>query len=185
MKIKKISEANVRDLLWKLRGAVWDQNTARTAPEDSPHHGLSDIWARYAPLGVDGSQPHKSIWYDTPLTEDLKALACQLVSLVNGTELGGVLITRIPPGAICKPHTDPGWHARYYEKLAVQVDSAPGQAFCFEGESLETKPGDVFWFDNAYLHWVPNPTPYERITAIFCIKTDAFAALKEEPCLGE
>ena len=105
MKIKKISEANVRDLLWKLRGAVWDQNTARTAPEDSPHHGLSDIWARYAPLGVDGSQPHKSIWYDTPLTEDLKALACQLVSLVNGTELGGVLITRIPPGAICKPHT--------------------------------------------------------------------------------
>ena len=27
---------------------LWDQRTERTAPEDSPHHGLSDIWVRFA-----------------------------------------------------------------------------------------------------------------------------------------
>ena len=84
--------------------------------------------------------------------------------------MGGVLITKIPAGKECKPHTDPGWHARYYEKVAIQIQSAPGQAFCFEGESLETRPGDVFWFDNAFTHWVTNPTPYDRITLIACIQ---------------
>ena len=180
MKIQKISTADATGLLWTLRAhpELWDQNTARTDDPASPHHGLSDIWARYAGLGVDGSKPHASIWYDSPITEELQRLACQLVCLVDGTELGGVLITRIPPGGECRPHTDPGWHARYYEKFAVQVDSAPGQAFCFHGEQLESRPGDVYWFDNAHEHWVPNPTKYERITAIFCIKTSAFDALK-------
>lgn len=181
MKILKIATADVTGLLWQLRAhpALWDQNTSRTSPETSPHHGLSDIWARYAGLGVDGSRPHTSIWYDTPLTPDLQTLAARLMNMTGGEELGGVLITRIPPGAECKPHTDPGWHARYYEKVAVQIDSAPGQAFMFHGERLESRPGDVFWFDNAHEHWVPNPTKYERITAIFCIRTTMFDDIKE------
>ena len=87
-------------------------------------------------------------------------------------ELGGVLITRIPAGKECKPHSDPGWHARRYQKFGVQITSAPGQKFCFEDAELETKPGDIFWFDNEYTHWVTNPTPYERITMIVCIRID-------------
>ena len=66
-----------------------------------------------------------------------------LMSLVRGEQLGGVLITKVPAGKEVKPHTGPGWHARYYEKFAVQLQSAPGQRFCFEGESLESKPGDL------------------------------------------
>lgn len=181
MKIAKIGSLNVVPFLWQLRAhpELWDQNTARTAPEDSPHHGLSDIWARYAPAGVDGSQPHESVWYDSPITPYLRTMAISLISLVSGSTLGGVLITRIPPGVDCKPHIDRGWHARHYEKVAVQIESAPGQAFCFHGEALESRPGDVYWFDNAHEHWVPNPTKYERITAIFCIRTKAFDVLKE------
>jgi quercetin dioxygenase-like cupin family protein len=91
---------------------------------------------------------------------------------VEGVEIGGVLITRIPPGKSVRPHTDPGWHARRYEKYGVQITSAPGQLFCFEGEELETQPGDVFWFDNAHTHWVTNPTHYERITMIVCIRKE-------------
>ena len=68
---------------------------------------------------------------------------------------------------------DPGWHARYYDKFAVQIASAPGQRFCFEGESLETRPGDVFWFDNQHLHWIDNDTPYERVTMIVCIRKES------------
>lgn len=186
MKIAKLGTADISGLLATLRAhpELWDQNTSRTENPDSPHHGLSDIWARYASPGVDGSKPHSSIWYESPITDSLKVLARKLVEEVNGTELGGVLITRIPPGAECRPHTDPGWHARYYEKVAVQVASAEGQAFMFHGEHLDTKPGDIFWFDNAHEHWVPNPTEHERITAIFCIKSSAFDALKETPCLG-
>ena len=100
----------------------------------------------------------------------IKSLVYDIFRFVEGVELGGVLITRIPAGKECKPHVDPGWHARRYEKFGVQITSAPGQKFCFDDVELETKPGDIFWFDNQFNHWVTNPTEYERITMIVCIR---------------
>ncbi|MCY1247967.1 hypothetical protein D9M72_613450 [compost metagenome] len=94
------------------------------------------------------------------------------MAAVQGERLGGVLITRIRPGQVCKPHTDPGWHARYYQKFAVQIAAAPGQSFNFEGHELVTKPGDIFWFDNSHTHWVTNESDTDRITMIVCIKTE-------------
>jgi len=151
---------------------LWDLYTMRTASPDSPHHGLSDIWARFAPPGVNGNADHDAVWYPEADCLPLRDLVYPLMSIVRGDRLGGVLITRIPPGGQCKPHVDPGWHAGYYEKFAVQIAADPGQTFCFEGEQLVTAPGDLFWFDNSHLHWVTNPTPHERITLIVCIKTD-------------
>ncbi len=150
---------------------LWNQNTGRTEHPDSPHHGLDDIWPRYmdpATLRDDGS--HDSVWYPCADLIPVRELVFPLMAAVRGERLGGVLITRIKTGQICKPHTDPGWHARYYEKFAVQIQAAPEQAFHFEGESLVTKPGDVFWFDNAFTHWVTNDSDVDRITMIVCIK---------------
>lgn len=152
---------------------LWDQNIARTAPEDSPHHGLSDIWARYAEPGTmreDGS--HDSAWYVPESVLPIREIVFQLMTAVKGTRLGGVLITRIKPGQICKPHTDPGWHARHYQKFAVQIEAAPEQAFHFHGHNLVTEPGDVFWFDNSHEHWVTNDSQSDRITMIVCIRTE-------------
>ena len=151
---------------------LWDQHTARTEHPSSPHHELSDIWARFAAPGVDGSKPHDAVWYPCAALLPIRELAYPLMSMMQGDRLGGVLITKIPAGKQCKPHSDPGWHARYYGKFAVQLAADPGQAFHFEGEHLVTKPGDLFYFDNAFTHWVTNPTPHDRITAIVCIKTD-------------
>ena len=151
---------------------LWDQHTARTENPESPHHGLSDIWARFAPPGVNGGADHDAVWYPEADCLPLRELVYPLMAAVRGDRLGGVLITRIPAGAECKPHVDHGWHARYYEKFAIQIEADPGQAFQFEDEQLVTAPGDLFWFDNSHLHWVTNPTPHERITLIVCIKTD-------------
>lgn len=174
-RIKLIGEgAPVGALQWALRlhPELWDRDTARTAPPESPHHGLSDIWVRWAEPGVDGSKPHRSVWWPAADVLPVRDLVTSLVRAVGGESLGGVLITRIPPGGLCKPHSDPGWHARHYEKFAIQIESAPGQAFHFDGETLETKPGDVFWFNNAYTHWVTNESKYERITMIVCIRKE-------------
>ncbi|SEF19464.1 aspartyl/asparaginyl beta-hydroxylase domain-containing protein [Variovorax sp. NFACC27] len=157
----------------KAHPELWDQQTARTAPEDSPHHGLSDIWARFADpetMQPDGS--HDSIWYPPADVLPVRKIVFPLMAGVEGERLGGVLITRIRPGQVCKPHTDPGWHARYYQKFAVQISAAPEQAFHFEDEKLVTVPGDIYWFDNAYTHWVTNDSPVDRITMIVCIKTE-------------
>jgi hypothetical protein len=174
MKIERINRGlNVSGIYWALQQNphLWDLNKTRTESADSPHYGLSDIWARFgAPdRAVDG-QPHDSVWYPAANVLGIKPLCFDLMRFVEGVELGGVLITRIPAGVTCRPHTDNGWHALRYDKFAVQITSAPGQLFQFEGESLETAPGDVFTFNNQHLHWVTNNTNYERITMIVCIR---------------
>jgi len=176
VKIERIASGlNVAPILWALQEhpELWNTQRARTEDPRSPHHGLDDIWARYGEPGdAETGQPHESRWWPAADILGIRPMCHDLMRAVEGVELGGVLITRIPAGREVKPHTDPGWHARRYEKYGVQIASAPGQRFCFEGEDLETRPGDVFWFDNAYTHWVTNPTNYERITMIVCIRKE-------------
>lgn len=173
-RIKLIANGiNVQPLYWALlkNPQVWNQQIGRTQHPESPHHGLDDIWIRFGKTKETlRGEPHVSEWYESADVLGVKPLLRDLVRYVDGDILGGVLITRIPPGSTCKPHVDMGWHALQYEKYAIQIASAPGQRFCFEGQELETAPGDLFWFNNQQLHWVENPTNYERITLIACIK---------------
>lgn len=155
---------------------VWNRHTLRTQGF-SPHRDVSDIWVRYDAwerVAAGRSDPyaeHGSVWY--PCIREIPAawsLARKVFRRVHGKRLGGVLITRIPPGGEVKPHKDTGWHAGFYEKFAVQVASNEGQAFCFESDELRPMPGDLYTFQNHVLHWVTNPTPEERITMIVCVK---------------
>lgn len=170
--------APVRDIYWALQQHpdLWNQHTGRTKSPDSPHYGLDDIWARFGDSRcAETGEAHEAHWYEAAdVIPGLRELVMRVCQNVGATKLGGVLITRIPAGKICLPHTDLGWHALEYEKIGVQITSAPGQKFCFEDGTLETQPGDVFWFCNQPLHWVINPTPYERISMVICVKTDMF-----------
>ncbi len=165
---------NVQPLVEQLEAAPWLWNSIdlRTASPASPHRELSDIWVRYTSVEdakVDAPRP--LVWHEAAAhLPAVFPIAYAIMERARATELGGILITRIPPGATCHPHADTGWHAKRYEKFAVQVKSAPGQAFCFEGESLCAAPGDVYWFDNAHEHWVVNSTDQERITLIVCVR---------------
>lgn len=167
---------NVQPLVQALAAhpELWNQQTARTESPQSPHHGLDDIWARFADpesMREDGS--HDSVWYQPADVLPVRDYARALMTQTGGERLGGILITRIPPGATCKPHIDPGWHAAHYSKFAIQIAADPEtQAFCFHGHELRTAPGDVFWFNNHHEHWVTNEGPHARITAIFCIRTE-------------
>lgn len=150
---------------------LWNEHDLRTRDPESPHHGLDDIWCRYAEPGANPG-PDSMRWYPSAEILGVRPMCLDLMRHVGGVELGGVLITRIPPGKECKPHVDPGWHADRYSKFGVQIASAPDQRFCFDSVSLETKPGDLFTFDNSFRHWVKNPTTYERITMIVAIRVE-------------
>ena len=160
---------------------LWDQNQARTQDPDSAHFGLSDIWVRFSPPGSGANQPHESVWYPPEEVLQTESLFSDLYAALDGEQLGGILITRIPAGATCRPHIDNGWHAKRYEKFAYQIEADEGQSFCFDGESLVTKQGDLFWFDNSHKHWVLNPTTNDRITLIVCIKTPVMDRYKDKP----
>ena len=176
MKIQKLAEGlNVTPLLWALQEnpQLWNMHSQRTESQESPHREVSDIWVRYAPPEEsDKPGPHESVWYPEADVLPVRDLVYPLMHAARGERLGGILITKIPAGKECKPHSDNGWHARYYSKFAIQIQSAPGQRFCFDNEYLEPRPGDLYTFENAYTHWVTNPTPYDRITLIVCIKTE-------------
>lgn len=163
-------------LALKRNPTLWNKHSDRTRTEDSPHREADDIWVRYAAAGMEeGKQPHDSVWYPSyRMLPQIREIAFGVMGLVSGERLGGVLITRIPPGGKVSPHQDHGWHAEYYSKFAVQVESHPQQAFCYEDGQLVTAPGDIYWFDNQQTHWVINDSPVERITLIFCIRTDQY-----------
>lgn len=175
--IYKYSEGyDCADLLASLGPACpfWGMHVSRTAGGMSPHCETSDIWVRYNEYGKrfdnDFHGPHDAVWYPASRVLPVKPLIFKLMRECEGERLGGILITKIPPGKSIKPHTDKGWHAGFYEKFAIQVQAHPKQAFHFDDVSLVTKPGDVFWFNNSYSHWVTNDSPIDRITMIVCIK---------------
>lgn len=154
---------------------LWNQRPERTEHPDSPHHGLDDIWCRFADPGTVQADTgaHTSVWYPPADLLPVRDLVFPLMTMMRGEQLGGVLITRIPAGAECRPHVDPGWHAHHYDKFAIQIDADPEtQAFHFDGHALRSAPGDCFWFDNHFTHWVTNEGTQDRITLIVCIRTE-------------
>jgi hypothetical protein len=176
---------------------VWNLYDFRRKDPSSPHHGLDDIWIRYQHIddvnpNIENNlamqiYPHESVWYPCiKYLPSIKELAYDIMSRVKGERLGGILITRIKPGNMCKRHVDTGsWHAAYYNcKIAVQLECAPDlnyhaglslipqQAFCFPDEHFCARQGDYYWFDNQQPHWVINNSGVDRITIIFCIRTD-------------
>lgn len=156
---------------------AWNRHRERTEMYGTPHNGVSDIWVRYnAWDNYKGDwrafhDEHESVWY--PVVSDIPAawsLARKVKRLVGADTLGGVLITKVPPGGEVAPHVDGGWHAKHYRKIAVQVKGNQKQAFCFEDAELRAEPGDVYEFDNSRLHWVVNESPSDRITMIVCVR---------------
>jgi hypothetical protein len=165
---------------------LWDANKSRKDGEGSPHTRMSDIWVRYnSPDRFDPANPrafnneHVPVWYPAyAKLPALKQIIFDLMALVDGEMLCGVLITRIPPGGGIAPHVDEGWHVEFTEKFYLSINSAPGADFVCEhggeAERLNPKPGEIWLFDNRKRHWVENNSAEDRITLIVCIRTALF-----------
>lgn len=155
--------------------SYWNANKLRTT-NNSPHREADDIWARFGDLNdpnVAADKPFQAHWYYQDLRRVLEPLVNAVYHHVQGKELGGVLITRIPPGKQVFPHIDRGWHATHHSKYCICVSATDKQVFAFDDASLVCKTGDVFFFDNSYRHWVKNDDASEpRISVICCIRTE-------------
>ena len=156
---------------------IWNTHRMRTEAYGTPHNGISDIWVRYNDWSNFNGDiaafngPHESSWY--PVIDKIpavRAVVCRLFKDAGGKTLGGVLITKIPPGGEVRPHIDHGWHAGHYTKYAVQLKGDKRQGFYFEDSSLSALPGESYTFDNSRLHWVKNESDADRMTLIVCIR---------------
>lgn len=116
------------------------------------------------------NQPHESVWY--PVAYEIPELMVLSMAVTpKGSTLGGVLITKIPPGGEVKPHADRGWHAEhYFDKRAIQLQGHKRQGFHFDNVSLYPETGEVYAFDNSQVHWVTNESEIDRMTMIVCTR---------------
>lgn len=166
---------------------LWGQYSLRK--EAAPVHGeMTDIWLRYnAWRNFDPADPaafnaeHESVWYPAWYAlPELRPLVFGLMNMVAGERLGGVLITKLPPGGQIAPHTDAGWHVEHYDKYYVTLNGAEGNLFwADDGEGgedvIDQRTGDVYCFDNRVQHGVRNMSAEDRITLIVCIRSDRAA----------
>jgi len=176
---KIADNVDVLPLLFQLQKhpELWDQHQERTKRPKSAHTEVSDIWLRFQKKSetdkfATGQKPHLSVWY--PAIQKLPAaipIVFWMMSRVQGEQLGGVLITKIPAGGKIDAHTDHGWHVEYYDKFYLSIKSQPGANFYCGDEVICPHPGDIWYFDNREPHWVINESNDDRITMIICIKS--------------
>lgn len=163
---------------------LFGQHRARAEAYGSPHTAMSDIWVRYNHidnLGPHFNDEHDAVWYPAYAElPELDAILFPLMTLVRGERLGGVLITKLPPGGEIAQHVDGGWHAGYYDKFYIAVQNGHGALFNFPSGDIVAQPGDCFWFDNSVPHGVVNGSDEDRLALIVCIKTDLYRRLKSD-----
>ncbi|SRR6266702_6036813 len=157
-----------------LHPELWNMHQDRKNAPGSPHAGMSDIWVRWREK-ERGELPFMPAWL--PAWHSLAALrpiVFGLMSAVNATFLGGVLITRIPPGGVILPHNDRGtWHAEYMNvKLYVPIASNSSCVNVCESETVVMGEGEAWYFDNLREHSVENHGDTERITLIVCMRVE-------------
>ena len=159
---------------------LWDEHRERKSYDGTPHTQMQDIWLRFndrANLQGDYAKftdQHESVWY--PAIDKLpqvRPLIFWLMSKVQATRLGGVLITKVRPGGRIAPHVDRGWHPEYYKvKLYVPIQSNPHCLNRCEEEWVSMSTGDCWYFNNLVEHEVLNRGKDDRIMLIICLRCD-------------
>lgn len=157
---------------------LWNARTERTGFTGSPFAGTSDQWLRYRapPELIDAKsykEPHFASnypsWYALTAAHDI---VFDLMRAVRAVHLGGVLLTKIPPGGQILPHDDRGsWHAETMDCKVYVPIVANDRCINFCGdEQTVIEVGEAVEFNNLITHSVENNGTTDRITLIVCMK---------------
>lgn len=156
---------------------LWNANQERKV---GPHAAMSDIWIRYRPreelkTPQDYKGPHVPVWYPAYYSlPQLRPIIFGLMQRVESVHLGGVLITKIPPGGRIEPHDDRGsWHAEYHNcKIYVPIQTNDECVNVCEDEAVCMQLGEAWTFNNLVTHSVENQGIDDRITLIICCRCE-------------
>jgi len=160
---------------------LWGSWPSRTRSPISPHRETQDVFLRFRPAEEITSDaayqaPHTPVWWPTvALLPSLRPVLFNLARVVEATEIGTGLITRIPPGCQVYPHIDPGWAARHYNAKLYLILRANSECLNICGEDRAVMaPGEVWAFRNDITHSVINGGETERIAVILTMRVEAW-----------
>jgi hypothetical protein len=173
-----LENVNVSPLVNSLarQPGLWNQNPFRTKIPGSPHREVDDIWLRFTNLGPESTVQEAvdsfdnifyPAWYQFP---QVKGIVLDLLRLVEGIELGKILLTKLCPGRQIYKHADTGAYAQEFDRYHLSLKALPGFKFCCGDEEVFMKPGDVWWFNNKEEHSVINNSVDDRLSLIVDIR---------------
>lgn len=177
-----VSGVNTQLLLEQLlsQPELWNKNPCRLSKR-GPHHQTQDIILRYKDEVdnirrgdfSDFADLHMPDWYQSiDRLPAVKELAFNLMTRMQGEVMGAVLIYKVQPGKSIHIHSDHGWHAGYYEKFNICLQSNPKAAFVYDDDRMVQKAGDIHHFRNDVLHSVINEGDTDHIVLIVCLRLD-------------
>jgi len=162
-------------LALQVNPQLWDEHCYRTSFEGTPFFGMSDILLRYSRPEVHQQtcDPDACIdsldlvnypaWALLPQCHDL---VFNLMRAFHGVALGRVIIARLPPGGVIKPHADD--YGKYAlaeggKRFHACISAAPGVLFHCGDETIQMRTGEVYWFRHTAVHSAENNSADERI----------------------
>ncbi len=164
------NQFDIRTRLWN----DYDPEDLKVAPR-SPHSSASDILVRFNDINQDLTAIANDkecinfpAFYRLP---QLRSLVFDLMRIVEGEQLGRILITKLRPGAVIAPHTDMGAPADFYQRYHIVLSSSAGCLFRAMDETVQMKTGELWWFDNTVEHEVINNSAEDRIHLIIDVRT--------------
>lgn len=158
---------------------LWDEHPERRTAPDSPHAGMTDIWIR-ARARDDLAEPdafrlpHRPVFYPAwRALPSIQPVVHGLMAQHRGTELGNVLITRIPGGSRVGTHIDSGWAVDWYNRkfYVVLATNARCVNTC-ETEEVQMRAGEIWEFENRLPHSVENGGATARISLIVTLRAE-------------
>ena len=159
---------------------LWDVYNERTRSPASPNYGCHDIWIRFRERSeltepAKYGEPHFPVfypaWHELPAVQ---AIIWGIVGFVKPVMLGGILITKVPPGKQIKPHDDRGaWNAEFMNfKVWIPLKTNARVVCRFPTGGLVMKAGSAFRVNNLVPHSVENYGGEDRITLIMTMRSE-------------
>lgn len=167
----------------QMRPHLWGEHPYRTEFEGTPFWGMDDILLRYSAPEKHTGNPdgHACIddldivpydaWNTLPEVHDL---VFNLMRRYRAVSLGRVILARLPPGGTIKPHVDN--YGRYANRdrglrLHAVVQALPGCLFHCGDETIQTRTGEVWWFQHRQTHSAENNSGDDRIHLLIDMET--------------
>jgi hypothetical protein len=157
--------------------ALWDQNPQRRTYPDSPHRAMVDITVRYMPEGLVNittrRAEHRNVfWPAWGALPSLRPMVFGLMARVQATELGSIIITKLPAGGEILPHSDRGSWAPEYYNIKAHITVAGTAVTRCEDEDCRQVAGDIWTFDNLLTHSISNDGDCDRIVIIVSMRAE-------------
>ena len=157
---------------------LWNAYTIRKTFDGTPHAAMDDIWIRgRAREELAGTEAHKGahvlkFWPAWHSLQSLRPVVFAMMAQAQAVHLGGILITRLPPGGEILPHVDSdSWHAQHFNAKWHLTLTGQSLSRC-GGEVVTMTAGDVWTFNNATEHSVENPGDDDRIVLIVAMRCE-------------